>query len=403
MKIHLSDNKMILIQKKVKYFTISLKIVLLLITLNGCMNDNFNNKINLNKIGKIIDLKLSDIVDGLRWVALETNPHCLIGIDCRYYMNDKYILTFDQNKILQFSGDGKFIRELSKQGKGPNEFIAVRTFTVNDEKEILYFQDHGKYNAIYAIDLKNGKYLPKILLPNTIVLNTMSLINDSIFICASSNNPENGFSIFSMDINGNVKFGFRHQKKQTKGPTLIPKRNEIIQNNNLYLFHEGNALFQISEMEMEEIFFVDVPTVNINRSSKGKICTTFAGNCDYILYKVNQFNVLKTQKGTSITSGESELYLTLIKNELKSYKVRLLENNLLKNSEDKDITNKLNQFNNGYVLIPYNRFELKENLNNNITMHPPDNNETNIFKDNPILLTGIIKHNVKINNINQKK
>ena len=177
----------------------------------------------------------------------------------------------------------------------------------------------------------------------------------------------------------------------------------IIQNNNLFLFHEGNALFQISEMEMEEIFFVDVPTVNINRSSKGKICTTFAGNCDYILYKVNQFNVLKTQKGTSVTSGESEIYLTFIKSELKSYKVRLLENNLLKNSEDKDIANKLNQFNNGHVLLPYSRFELKENLNNNITMHPPNNNGTNILKDNPILLTGVIKHDVISVESEQKK
>jgi hypothetical protein len=94
------------------------------------------NEKNLIPIFKLLEcsnkreLKLSDLVSKTRLVKLETKDSSLIGSNTRFLVGSNYIICINQSNtlngkgnILQFDSNGKFIRVLAKQGRGPEEFF----------------------------------------------------------------------------------------------------------------------------------------------------------------------------------------------------------------------------------------------------------------------------------------
>jgi len=83
-------------------------------------------------------LKMSEIIDHIEYIKLETTPDCLIGNGQVLKVgNSIYVKNFNPAKILVFDNQGKFQRQISRQGKGPGEYVNFAYFDVSPDNRYV--------------------------------------------------------------------------------------------------------------------------------------------------------------------------------------------------------------------------------------------------------------------------
>lgn len=91
---------------------------------------NFKNieTVNLSRIGK-----------ELSYLPLETLPQCLIQEIDKILFSKSFIFVNDtRNRLLQFDKNGKFLRQIGSMGRGPEEYLFVYDFCVNEDTNEIY-------------------------------------------------------------------------------------------------------------------------------------------------------------------------------------------------------------------------------------------------------------------------
>ena len=91
------------------------------------------------------DLRMSDLIESVEYIPLETTDECLIGDGVRYDFNDEYIIAGDLHgeAVYLFNRKGKFIRAIGGRGGGPEEFTYIGSLWLNpDDRTIMV--DDGK-------------------------------------------------------------------------------------------------------------------------------------------------------------------------------------------------------------------------------------------------------------------
>jgi len=86
------------------------------------------------------DMNLSQFADDISYVKLESRPGCFIGRIRKYSVTDNFILIYDfkQSQVMLFDRQGKFLRNISRSGKGPGEFVFPKDARIShDEKYVL--------------------------------------------------------------------------------------------------------------------------------------------------------------------------------------------------------------------------------------------------------------------------
>ena len=123
---------------------------------NPDINSDVNNKIasqalHLPKSGEDT-LKASYFADTVIYVPLETTKESFIRYIDQLWMNDSVILISCFNAgLLLFQQDGKFLRKIGKNGRGPGEYASILHFDVI--RDTIYISATGKRVLIrYTFD-----------------------------------------------------------------------------------------------------------------------------------------------------------------------------------------------------------------------------------------------------------
>lgn len=131
--------------------------------------------INLPKTGEN-KLNVSAFADTVMYIPLETNSKSLIRAILSVELTDKYILTCGFDQILLFSKDGKFIRQIGRNGKGPGEYANIFGFTVS--KDTVYISSTGKRSLMkYTV---TGDFVEEIPTPIQLVYFEVTPDNDVV-------------------------------------------------------------------------------------------------------------------------------------------------------------------------------------------------------------------------------
>lgn len=105
------------------------------------------------------DLKLSDLVESVEYIPLETKDECLISVNSYYQtfdVSDNYILLFSSqlNTVYLFRRNGKFVCQVGRQGQGPAEYLWASNVYIDeaqgqviicDRRKTLFFGLNGKH------------------------------------------------------------------------------------------------------------------------------------------------------------------------------------------------------------------------------------------------------------------
>lgn len=119
--------------------------------------------ININNPTKLPDNFITDY----KIIPLETTDDCLISSIHQLYVTDSlfYILDTSERKIQIFNQQGKYLKTIDNQGQGPNEYIAINSFSIDPYNGRLLLSDSFS-KRIFIYDL-SGNFLSTVQLDFT--------------------------------------------------------------------------------------------------------------------------------------------------------------------------------------------------------------------------------------------
>lgn len=124
------------------------------IILISCSNSKKNNSVKTVAFNKE---NLSDFLlkkkDSMEVIQLETKENSLINEIERIYFPKNRILIYDRKKILLFDKQGKFISEIGKKGRGPEEYLQLTSMIFDaDSQQVEIFDNTKRTLFIYNLE-----------------------------------------------------------------------------------------------------------------------------------------------------------------------------------------------------------------------------------------------------------
>lgn len=174
-----------------------------IILFGGCNNSSYTNfnlpenciEINIPLEDKDNVTMLSEVVDSIQIISLETNDSCIIGSYNKVIKDEHKLFIMDviSNTIFVFDDSGKFLFSVGSRGRGPFEFIEMCDFCILSNKNILVSDERIRKLSLFD---SIGNPIREIYLnhnndPRSICNNRICNINDSIIAmygCTGYNN-----------------------------------------------------------------------------------------------------------------------------------------------------------------------------------------------------------------------
>ena len=112
-------------------------------------------------------LMLSEIVEYIEYVPLETNDDCVVGQISYFDISDNYIAisVYQTKEVFLFSRTGRFITKIGKQGQSGSEYLSPGSVYINELMKCIYVRDghkvlvydfSGKYVTTFSTDNKSS-------------------------------------------------------------------------------------------------------------------------------------------------------------------------------------------------------------------------------------------------------
>lgn len=163
------------------------------------------------------EIKLSEVATDVKIVQFENIPEAMLGdVEDIELTNDYIFAKFWQHPILQFSREGKFIRNIGSKGKGPGEYSTCIKMSIDEESEQVFVYT-GEY-SIMVFDFE-GEYRKTL---------SFQALTDfmNFWICGRDSTVVSYFEPFM----GNEPFVFIEYN--TQGDTLQTIANHVFWNTN---------------------------------------------------------------------------------------------------------------------------------------------------------------------------
>lgn len=140
-------------------------ILLIVFCLCSCNRHSLNHE-NLNGaeilsaqfVNSTEPVKRDMLIDSVSFVKLETANDCLIGVIDKILFVDDIMVVVDKNiskAVYLFDMNGRFLRQISRLGNGPHEYLTIKDVCITPNNEIaiydifkdkvLFFDTTGQY------------------------------------------------------------------------------------------------------------------------------------------------------------------------------------------------------------------------------------------------------------------
>lgn len=348
---------------------------------------NIPYEIDIEKnISNFKAINLSSIGNEIKYIPLETNPECYVQTIEKVEFSERYIFVNEVRRLLQFTKDGKFIRQIGTQGRGPGEYISVGDFCIDEQKGEVYIID-GKL-LTYGFDGSFKSSSKLSFRPSQVIKKSRDYLFYHLW-----NVPDKSslvkYSWILTDRKGLIHQSIRNSIKRVNQPGIIIGDTPLYSFNNevhfmefacdtLHYFRENEkrpyAVFKFGNLKME-------PDPLIIQSQKEKISKElFKKFWINSIHENNDFLFLKLNRGIS-DSAICALY------KKTNSVITLLKDNFFLNDIDGGIPFWPKQILNDTMLIDFvDAFDLKKRIK-----MMQSETKTNKYKKEPVTLINISK------------
>ncbi|WP_106832141.1 6-bladed beta-propeller [Parabacteroides pacaensis] len=129
---------------------------------------------------------LSDIFKDIEAIPLETNDSCLISNigRIRFIDNKFFVLDSRQNVIFIFDNKGTYLNKIGKKGEGPQEYITIQGFDVDEKKHRVCL--YSAYKGLMYYDYE-GNFIEQQEIPCK--CNDLIIVDQSVIVhCGQNHN-----------------------------------------------------------------------------------------------------------------------------------------------------------------------------------------------------------------------
>jgi hypothetical protein len=105
------------------------------------------------------EVPLSEFAESVEFIRFETSEELLLGSIMDIQITKDYIFLHHNGTglLTQYSIDGKFIRHFGALGRGPQEYLLMRKFSLDEENELVYI--HTNWTRKILVFNFNGEYV----------------------------------------------------------------------------------------------------------------------------------------------------------------------------------------------------------------------------------------------------
>lgn len=184
-------------------------------------------------LSKVSSLSLSDAAAKIEIVPLEVTDESMLGSIYHLDITDQdiWVHQYKDNYIYRFSRTGKFLNKIGKIGQGPEEYIRIHDFFVDDNSKELYLQTTTPAGLkVYDYDGKFKRIASRRSLDDVCrTVYVQSVLYDNKFFLVQNlafyDRPTSKDSIWSFALVDSTY----QEKKIFKNPAHIGREEEILQ------------------------------------------------------------------------------------------------------------------------------------------------------------------------------
>lgn len=293
----------------IKHLFTILPIILTILYLSSCTSPPKSEiesipQISGNELVSILDTT-SIIIDTSTSeyliIPLETTNYSLIGDGTKIIaVTDDYILVENNEGLLQFNKSGRFIRQIMRKGKGPNEYIYVRPYT-SYKNDFIFHDSSKRGNRLNRCNLETGEVSNFPIAIDGLLYN-VSVLSDSTIAIYCDTFKENGHQsqMYFQDLHGNLlthseigsNYSFHTFIRAARGLSRIQKCDEtsaIIES------PYCDSLVRYSEKYISPILYItELPRITLNKVYERFLKVSFIHySKKYILLKKDHLSITK--------------------------------------------------------------------------------------------------------------
>ncbi len=260
----------------------------ILIIATSCNYKNIvNSDAEIIDVGKVFSenklIKLSDVVDKVKYIPLESNKECLIGNVSKVFFSKNRIFVLDSwhsKTLFVFDKDGKYINKIGKVGRGPGEYMLPLDFEVDESRKKVFIMDLPM-ERLNEYNIK-GDYIRSYNIKEKAPL--FKFINKSrcAFYSIYSSDVSKQYFLNIKNINNNsAKRYFEHDKliyNNEKPEMCFCQYNDSI----FYLPYTGNEIYRLGEDEpyvRYKFHFGKLEFPVVTKSNKNKVFNNRKNYC----------------------------------------------------------------------------------------------------------------------------
>lgn len=261
------------------------------------INKDTVNVIDVLSTPKSSITNLSDIATDIEYIALQTTDNSLISriSSLKVVGNYIYVITGTHDKLLCFDKSGKYLFQLSKIGRGPEEYESLNDFDI-DTKNSMLAVESNKEIIFYKQTDTGFTYLKKLnLLYAPQIINFIGKSNN-ILLQFSNIDGSKPFSRELINLEGKSLMSWpNYMKYQLNEKIIVIQRFEnssYIFKNELFLKEVGNdTIFKLADNNTLESFL-------IFDTKKKRVTPEVRSNVKYYAEHMYEYFILQKIFGT---------------------------------------------------------------------------------------------------------
>ncbi|HTO15416.1 MAG TPA: 6-bladed beta-propeller [Edaphocola sp.] len=232
--------------------------------------DNQIQKINILS-NRGFNIKTSKLISDIKFIPLETTDSILVGdISKIIRTKNEYLILDTQSKsIYAFDMNGKYLRTIGSNGKGPGEYLNPIDFIVDANEDYLFILDELK--KIVKTDMNGNLILEKNLPDDFRIIDQIAMYNGFIF-------ASTGRTFYNIDNFEVLQFNESLNLINKHLPYLDPLQFHYSYTNKFFI-REGSlffislfnyAIYKFVKTDFQLQYTLDFSGKEINLNSLGK-------------------------------------------------------------------------------------------------------------------------------------
>lgn len=193
---------------------------------------------------------LSDFIENLTYIPLETNPDCLINGNPKVQLTKDYVIITTTQECLLFDRNGSFLRKIGQYGRGPGEFRNT-SGTFDELSSTIYFNGWNGNFIKYSLD---GKYIGSLSIPgykddlqNPSMPDRFTYLADNLLVC-------NYMNVTGLETKSIMIFNNKAEVlKEIPNRNILKKMNPTFRTGSVDFHHYNNSVF-FQEYHNDTIF-----------------------------------------------------------------------------------------------------------------------------------------------------